>query len=267
MKPLKLLVVIVTYNGRRWLDRCLGSVRTWKPDGSALSAVDLFVVDNASTDGSADFVASEFPEAILVRNDRNLGFGKANNIGMRYALEKGYTNIYGTDVNITSRNTVDINNNVLLDNSKYYQIKNSSGSAWNAVTLNNSNQYTFGNGGYSASTGESFFDGNWVRIRTKNKVTINGKAPFKYTTNSVAIGNVSAGSGWTKNKQATAQSGYTAVGIIGFNQTHNQAGSVGGCLINVSNRTCYAYGSNWGGNWTGTNNFQWDILWIANELL
>ena len=71
MKPLKLLVVIVTYNGRRWLDRCLGSVRTWKPDGSALSAVDLFVVDNASTDGSADFVASEFPEAILVRNDRN----------------------------------------------------------------------------------------------------------------------------------------------------------------------------------------------------
>ncbi len=94
MKPLKLLVVIVTYNGRRWLDRCLGSVRTWKPDGSALSAVDLFVVDNASTDGSADFVASEFPEAILVRNDRNLGFGKANNIGMRYALEKGYDYVY-----------------------------------------------------------------------------------------------------------------------------------------------------------------------------
>lgn len=196
----------------------------------------------------------------------NSGGGTIIGYGL-YALEKGYTNIYGTDVNITSRNTVDINNNVLLDNSKYYQIKNSSGSAWNAVTLNNSNQYTFGNGGYSASTGESFFDGNWVRIRTKNKVTINGKAPFKYTTNSVAIGNVSAGSGWTKNKQATAQSGYTAVGIIGFNQTHNQAGSVGGCLINVSNRTCYAYGSNWGGNWTGTNNFQWDILWIANELL
>ena len=94
MKPLKLLVVIVTYNGRRWLDRCLGSVHTWKPDGSALSAVDLFVVDNASTDGSADFVASEFPEAILVRNDRNLGFGKANNIGMRYALEKGYDYVY-----------------------------------------------------------------------------------------------------------------------------------------------------------------------------
>lgn len=185
-----------------------------------------------------------------------------------YGESNSNTDIFGNNINFTSRNYVNSSSHICLDNGKYLLMKNGSGTAWNAVTLNNSNQYTFGNGGYSASTGESFFDGNWVRIRTKNKVTINGKAPFKYTTESVAIGNVSGSGGWTKNKTATAQSGYTAVGIIGFNQTHNQAGSVGGCLINVSSRTCYAYGrNNSGGNWTGTNNFQWDILWVANELL
>ena len=178
------------------------------------------------------------------------------------------TTIQGAPVGLNSNGAITGNASILLNNNCGYQIKNASGSTWNAVALNSSNQYTFGNGGYSASTGESFFDGNYVRLRTKNKVTINGKAPFKYTTTSAAIGNVSAGSGWTKSATATAQSGYTAVGVIGFNQTHNQAGTVGGCLINVSSRTCYAYGSNRGsGNWTGTNNFQWDILWIANELL
>lgn len=177
------------------------------------------------------------------------------------------TQIGGAPVALNSTGAITANNTILLNNGNYLQIKNASGSAWNAVTLNNSNDYTFGNGGYNASTGNSYFDGNYVRIRTKNKVTINGKAPIKYTTHTQAMGNVSASSGYSVSGTATAQSGYTPIGIIGHNMTHNQAGAVGGCLINVSNRNVRAYGSNWGGNWTGTNNFQWDILWVANELL
>lgn len=195
----------------------------------------------------------------------------SNTGGSVYVGEKGSggtSALRGSTVQLSSTNTITADNNILLDNGKYYQIKNSSGSTWHAVTLNSSNQYTFGNSGYSASTGESFFDGNWVRIRTKQKVTINAKAPIKYTTETLAMGNISSGAGFTKSKTATAQSGYTAVGIVGFNQTHNQAGTVGGCLINTSSRTCYFYGSNNGSsNWTGTNNCQWDILWIANEFL
>ena len=51
----KVLVIVVTYNGMPWLERCLSSV-----------AADLFVWDNTSTDGSADFVAAHFPQAHLL---------------------------------------------------------------------------------------------------------------------------------------------------------------------------------------------------------
>ena len=80
----RVLVVVVTYNGRPWLDRCLGSV----------APADLYVVDNDSTDGSADYVQGHFPSARLVRSAENLGFSKANNLGLKYAMERGYDYVY-----------------------------------------------------------------------------------------------------------------------------------------------------------------------------
>ena len=85
---MKILVIVVTYNGMKWLERCLGSVRA-----SEMPA-DLYVWDNDSTDGSADYVQSRFPEARLVRSAYNLGFAEANNMGMRHALDKGYDYVY-----------------------------------------------------------------------------------------------------------------------------------------------------------------------------
>ena len=84
----KILVIVVTYNGLKWLDRCLRSVRA-----SELPA-DLYVWDNDSTDGSADFVQSHFPEAKLIRSAENLGFAEPNNKGMQYALDHGYDYVY-----------------------------------------------------------------------------------------------------------------------------------------------------------------------------
>ena len=81
----KVLVIVVTYNGRQWLERCLSYVA---------EDADLFVVDNDSTDGSADYVASHFPQARLVRSAENLGFSKANNLGFEWALKKGYDYVY-----------------------------------------------------------------------------------------------------------------------------------------------------------------------------
>ena len=92
MIPQKLLVIVVVYNGMPWLERCLGSVSGTRSE--LLSAVDLFVVDNGSTDGSADFVAARFPEAMLVRSGQNLGFGRANNLGLQHAIENGYDAVY-----------------------------------------------------------------------------------------------------------------------------------------------------------------------------
>ena len=85
---MKILVIVVTYNGQRWLERCLGSVRA-----SELPA-DLYVWDNDSTDGSADFVQGRFPEAKLVRSADNLGFAEGNNHGLQYALDRGYDYVY-----------------------------------------------------------------------------------------------------------------------------------------------------------------------------
>ncbi len=85
---MKILVIVVTFNGRKWLERCLGSVR------ASEAPADLFVWDNDSTDGSADWVQGHFPEAKLVRSADNLGFAEANNQGFRYALDKGYDYIY-----------------------------------------------------------------------------------------------------------------------------------------------------------------------------
>ena len=80
----KLLVIIVTYNGMKWLERCLSSLI------ASSVASDVFIVDNGSTDGSQDYIRSNFKDAIFIQSEENLGFGKANNIGLQYAYEKGY---------------------------------------------------------------------------------------------------------------------------------------------------------------------------------
>ena len=62
--------LVVSWNSRGFLGRCLESL----PVGT-----EVVVVDNASTDGSADFVAEKFPQAKLIRLDRNIGFAAGVN--------------------------------------------------------------------------------------------------------------------------------------------------------------------------------------------
>jgi GT2 family glycosyltransferase len=88
----RVLVIIVSYNGMPWLERCLGSV--YPGAKTCHFAPDLYVWDNDSTDGSADYVAKHFPGAHLVRSAENVGFAKANNMGFQYALDHGYDYVY-----------------------------------------------------------------------------------------------------------------------------------------------------------------------------
>jgi GT2 family glycosyltransferase len=73
-------VVIVSYNTKAMLDACLRSVAA--SDGVAL---EVWVVDNASPDGSAAHVASAFPDVRLIRNRENRGFAAANNLAIAEA--------------------------------------------------------------------------------------------------------------------------------------------------------------------------------------
>lgn len=76
-----LSVIVVTWNCRGYLAEFFESIRDCCTDPST----EIIVVDNASTDGSADFVADHVPNVRLVRSKDNLGFAKANNVGLTMA--------------------------------------------------------------------------------------------------------------------------------------------------------------------------------------
>lgn len=74
-------VIVVSYNTRALLADSLRSIQAER----ATLAVEIWVVDNASTDGSADLVAEQFPEVRLIRNVKNVGFAVANNQALQHA--------------------------------------------------------------------------------------------------------------------------------------------------------------------------------------
>jgi GT2 family glycosyltransferase len=81
-----LSVIIVSWNVRELLARCLASLRA-----AGIGSWEIIVVDNASSDGSAAMVRQHFPQVRLIANDSNLGFAHGNNQGIaasqgRYVL-------------------------------------------------------------------------------------------------------------------------------------------------------------------------------------
>lgn len=82
-KNSKIFVIIVTYKGKRWYDKCFGSLR------ESTIPVQTIVVDNTPEDEDATYIKEHFPEVHIIKTNENLGFGKANNIAMRYALDHG----------------------------------------------------------------------------------------------------------------------------------------------------------------------------------
>jgi len=75
-------VVIANWNGKKYLKDCLESLR-----GQSYRNFKIIFVDNGSVDGSADFVGKKFPEAEIIRLEKNTGFAKGYNIGIKKALE------------------------------------------------------------------------------------------------------------------------------------------------------------------------------------
>lgn len=79
-----LSIIIVNYNIRHFLEYCLLSVRK----ATAALSVQVIVVDNASTDDDYNWLPQKFPEIVFIKNENNLGFGKANNQGLQLANGK-----------------------------------------------------------------------------------------------------------------------------------------------------------------------------------
>jgi GT2 family glycosyltransferase len=82
LKNKKAYVIILAYNGEKYLEDCLGSLKN-----QSYSNYEVIVVDNFSYDGTVNLIKRDFPWVKVIENKMNLGFAKGNNIGIKYALE------------------------------------------------------------------------------------------------------------------------------------------------------------------------------------
>jgi len=72
-------VVIVAWNAKHYLEMCLESLES----APSRRSMEVFVVDNASSDGTSPMITARFPWVKLIRSEQNLGFSKGNNVAIR----------------------------------------------------------------------------------------------------------------------------------------------------------------------------------------
>lgn len=92
-----LTVIIVTYNSKDVIGKCLINILS--------DSVNVTVVDNASTDGTIDFVMNNFPEVKIISSSQNIGFGRGCNLGIKDAATQ-YILLLNPDV-ITSSGAIE----------------------------------------------------------------------------------------------------------------------------------------------------------------
>ncbi len=78
-------IVIVNYNVQFFIEQCLNSIYNLS---NFKGSYEVIVIDNASIDGSNQMIESKYPDVILIKNERNLGFAVANNMGFKVAKGK-----------------------------------------------------------------------------------------------------------------------------------------------------------------------------------
>src|SRR3989344_8002522 len=88
-------IVIVNWNGKNYLEKCLSSLSK-----ISFRSVEIIVVDQNSTDGSQSLVKRKYPKVVLVENKENTGYVGGNNTGVSYAKGE-YLLILNNDIEVT----------------------------------------------------------------------------------------------------------------------------------------------------------------------
>lgn len=83
----KILVVTVTYNGEKWIEKCISSI-------DEREGIYGLIIDNGSTDNTIKIIQERKAGIKIVNPGKNLGFGQGNNIGFKYAIDNGYDYVY-----------------------------------------------------------------------------------------------------------------------------------------------------------------------------
>jgi len=89
-----LAVVILNYNGISWFDKFLQGVIDFTPDAA------VYVIDNASTDGSAEYLQKNFPSVKIIQNSQNFGYAGGYNEGLKPVQEEIFC-LLNSDVEVT----------------------------------------------------------------------------------------------------------------------------------------------------------------------
>jgi GT2 family glycosyltransferase len=98
MEDLPLIsVIILNWNGKDYLYPCIRSVKE-----QTYQNMEIILVDNASTDGSVEYIKNLFPDLRLIINHENIGYGGGNNLGIREAKGK-YIFILNSDTEIEEK--------------------------------------------------------------------------------------------------------------------------------------------------------------------
>jgi len=95
MNKLKIIFIIVNWNGGEKLFKCVKSLYKFS-EGINFK---IIIIDNDSKDNSVEVIRKSFPGLILIRNKKNVGYGKANNIGLKYLKENKIVSDYIAFVN------------------------------------------------------------------------------------------------------------------------------------------------------------------------
>ena len=90
-----LSVIIVSWNAKDYLDDCISSIIKETIEYN----VEIIVIDNASSDGSPEMVQQKYPSVTLICSETNLGFAKANNVGIKQCTGK-YIFLINSDVTL-----------------------------------------------------------------------------------------------------------------------------------------------------------------------
>lgn len=85
---MKILTIIVSYNFEKWIDKCLGSLL------ASEHHTEILVIDNCSKDNTVQIIQKNWKNVRLIKSEKNLGFGKANNIGFELAIKEKFDAVF-----------------------------------------------------------------------------------------------------------------------------------------------------------------------------
>jgi GT2 family glycosyltransferase len=78
MKEELVSIILVNWNGKKWLKKCLTTL-----SNQTYKKIEIMLVDNSSKDGSVEYIKKSFPKVKIIQNKINLGYPTANNIGVK----------------------------------------------------------------------------------------------------------------------------------------------------------------------------------------